>query len=129
MDLRAPDRGPGGFAPSADRERRLAPGPDPAPLVILMPVYNDWAALPLLFERLDKALDGAGLAAEIVVVDDGSAVVPDEGEWLDFRGYGRISSVTTLHLGRNVGHQRAIAIGLAYVQAHRPCRAVVVMDA
>jgi polyisoprenyl-phosphate glycosyltransferase len=129
MGPRVPDRGPGASAGSDDRDRRSATGPDGAPLVILMPLYNDWAALPLLFERLDKALGGAGLPAEVVVVDDGSASVPEDREWLDGRGYAWITSVTTLHLGRNVGHQRAIAIGLAYVHAHRPCRAVVVMDA
>src|SRR5262249_27115946 len=48
---------------------------------------------------------------------------------LDTERYERITSVTVVHLGRNVGHQRAIAIGLAYVHANRGCRAVVVMDA
>ena len=40
-----------------------------------------------------------------------------------------IARVDVLRLRRNVGHQRAIAIGLAFIHAHRPCRAVVVMDA
>jgi hypothetical protein len=129
MGLRVPDRGAEASGGSDDRDRRSVPGPDAAPLVVLMPLYNDWAALPILLERLDKALGGTGLPAEVVVVDDGSSTVPEDREWLDARGYGQITSVTTLHLGRNVGHQRAIAIGLAYVHAHRPCRAVVVMDA
>ena len=33
-----------------------------------------------------------------------------------------------LRLRRNLGHQRAIVIALAYVEAHVPCAAVVVMD-
>jgi len=37
--------------------------------------------------------------------------------------------VEILRLRRNLGHQRAIAIGLAYVEAKIPCQAVVVMDA
>jgi hypothetical protein len=57
MGLRASDRGD-------ERAGRAVPGPEPTPLVILMPLYNDWAALPFLFERLDKALGGAGLPAE-----------------------------------------------------------------
>src|SRR5262249_13928887 len=40
-----------------------------------------------------------------------------------------IARVDVLRLRRNVGHQRAIGIGLAFIQANRPCRAVVVMDA
>jgi hypothetical protein len=34
-----------------------------------------------------------------------------------------------VRLRRNLGHQRAIAIGLAYVERHVPCEAVLVMDA
>jgi cellulose synthase/poly-beta-1,6-N-acetylglucosamine synthase-like glycosyltransferase len=37
--------------------------------------------------------------------------------------------VQLLTLRRNVGHQRAIAVGLAYVHEHIACDAVVVMDA
>ena len=45
---------------------------------------------------------------------------------LDLRAIGRVE---VLHLRRNLGHQRAIAIGLAFVEAERPrCRAVVLMD-
>jgi glycosyltransferase involved in cell wall biosynthesis len=98
-------------------------------LVVLMPLYNDWAALPPLLERLEGALARAGLTAEVVVVDDGSSVVPGPDECRAPGDAKAITSVTVLHLGRNVGHQRAIAIGLAYLHAHRPCDAVVVMDA
>jgi hypothetical protein len=98
-------------------------------LVVLMPLYNDWAALPPLLERLESALARAGLTAELVVVDDGSSVVPGEDERRAPGDAKAITSMTILHLGRNVGHQRAIAIGLAYLHAHRPCDAVVVMDA
>jgi hypothetical protein len=37
--------------------------------------------------------------------------------------------VESLRLRRNLGHQRAIAIGLCFVHAERPCDAVLVMDA
>ena len=40
----------------------------------------------------------------------------------------RIREVEILQLRRNVGHQRAIAIGLAYLEASIRCEAVVVMD-
>ncbi|MGH7268646.1 MAG: glycosyltransferase [Candidatus Rokuibacteriota bacterium] len=99
------------------------------PLVVLMPVYDDWAAVPLLLDGLDEALAGAGLAGEAVIVDDGSSVAPDDGAWLDGRKFQALGAVTVVRLGRNVGHQRAIAIGLAYVHARRTPTAVVVMDA
>ena len=42
--------------------------------------------------------------------------------------YRRLDGVSLLELRRNLGHQRAIAVGMAYVEANRPCRAVVLMD-
>ena len=99
-----------------------------APFVVLMPVYNDWPLIPILLARLDAALAGAGLSAEIVLADDGSTTPPERG-LLDGAGFRAITSVTAVHLGRNAGHQRALAIGLAYIHASRPGRDVVIMDA
>lgn len=92
---------------------------------ILVPVYNDWESLRLLLERLDGALSRAGIRADVLVVDDAS---PQESGDLATR-YQAIDNVRILPLRRNLGHQRAIAVGLAYVHEHCPCDAVVVMDA
>jgi glycosyltransferase involved in cell wall biosynthesis len=96
-------------------------------LLVLLPVFNDWAALRKLLVALDRELAGAAIAAEVLVVDDGSTepFEPSAVE-ADFRA---IRRVDVLGLRRNLGHQRAIAIGLAFVEAERPdCRAVVLMD-
>ena len=104
-----------------DQPRVAAPA-----LVILTPVCDDWRSLRLLLPKLDAALAEAGLAAEVVVVDDGSNeprppdLAPAEAT--------AISRIRLVSLARNLGHQRAIAIGLAWVQARLPCSAVVVMD-
>jgi glycosyltransferase involved in cell wall biosynthesis len=95
-------------------------------LLILMPVFNDWIAARKLLDGLDAALAEQGLDACILVVDDGSTVDNNEAEWrASFRALHRID---ILRLRRNVGHQRAIAIGLAYVEEHMRCAAVVVID-
>jgi len=98
---------------------------EPAKLTILMPVYNDWRALSLLLPILDRELKAGGLNADIVLVDDGSTIaaprdLPDRFE--------AIGAIEVLSLRRNLGHQRAIAVGLSYIEAHRPPCAVVVMD-
>lgn len=95
-------------------------------LIVLMPVFNDWGALLILLPRLERALNVAGLRAEVLIVDDGSTVpVPPN---LGPNSFLAVESVDVLSLRRNLGHQRAIAVGLSYIEANRPCRAVVVMD-
>jgi glycosyltransferase involved in cell wall biosynthesis len=91
-----------------------------------MPVYDDWASAAVLIARLHATLRGSAFAIEYLMVDDGSSQEPPP----------RISveglpppSVQVLRLRRNLGHQRAIAIGLTWVQSHFPCRGVLVMDA
>lgn len=49
---------------------RVAPKVD---VSIVLPIHNEAAGLPALFERLFAALDAMGCAYEIVAVDDGSA--------------------------------------------------------
>src|SRR5436309_6983825 len=95
-------------------------------LMILMPVYNDWGALSILLPSLDRELNVEGLKAEVLMVDDGSTItVPSN---LGQNSFTAIKSVDILTLRRNLGHQRAIAVGLSYIEANRPCHAVVVMD-
>ena len=100
-----------------------------APFIVLMPLYEDWDALPLLLAHLDVALAGHGMTCDVVVADDGSRSTPPAPTILpaSFPAAG-VRSVTIVRLGRNLGHQRAIAIGLAYIHAAHPGTTVVVMD-
>lgn len=96
-------------------------------MAILLPVLNDWAALALLLRRLDAVLAAAGVAADVLVADDGSTEdLPADrlaGPWA------AIGRVEVLRLRRNLGHQRAIAVGLAFLEAERDAaELVVVMD-
>jgi glycosyltransferase involved in cell wall biosynthesis len=106
----------------------LDPGDEPElePLLILMPLYNDWASLGLLLDELDGVLASEGLTASVVVVDDGSTLAPHDD--LLGRDFWALRGLRIVELRRNLGHQRAIAVGLAYIEAHLPCRAVVLMD-
>jgi glycosyltransferase involved in cell wall biosynthesis len=103
--------------------------PPPIPggsAVILIPVFNDWTSLALLLPKLDASLAGGGLTAEVLIVDDGSTIEPgDVGVRASFVALRRID---VLSLRRNLGHQRAIAIGLGYLDDCIRPPAVVVMD-
>jgi len=114
----------------ASMPQASAPPPDQGEgrerLLILIPVYNDWNVLGSLLPRLDAALADARLVADLLVVDDGSTQDPS-----DFQVPGsleRLGKLFVLSLKRNLGHQRAIAIGLAYAEAQLDPDVVVVMD-
>jgi len=95
-------------------------------MVILIPMYNDWEAADLLLTGLDAAFASSPCRAEVLLVDDGSTEpMPDS---FARRRLAALRSIDILQLRRNLGHQRAIAVGLVYIQANRPCQAVVVMD-
>jgi glycosyltransferase involved in cell wall biosynthesis len=95
-------------------------------IVVLIPLFNDWEAAELLLNDLDRAFTGNREAAEVLIVDDGSSqAAPPE---FACKRFAALKSVDVLRLRRNLGHQRAIAVGLVYVYQNRPCRAVVVMD-
>lgn len=93
--------------------------------VVLIPVYNDWESVRLVLRQLDAELERHHARADVVVVNDGSTTPP--GAWLDFvpRALGRIDQLT---LWRNLGHQRALAIGLCHLASQPAVRTVVVMD-
>jgi hypothetical protein len=96
-------------------------------LIVLAPVLDDWEAVSLVLPRLDRELAVHGLRADVILVDDGSMAQPPSS--LRDSVFTAIEHVDVLSLRRNLGHQRAIAVGLSYIEANRPCRAVVIMDA
>lgn len=91
-------------------------------LVVVTPVYEDRVASSQLFVELKKVF---GDDLYVVVVDDGSVREPVEPASLLAAGV----AGDIVRLRRNVGHQRAIAIGLDHVaEKLLPHQRVVVMD-
>lgn len=89
--------------------------------VIVMPFYEDEAATRRLIKDLAAEF---GKKTYTVLVDDGSVHRPAELAWLgehDVEG-----AIVTLT--QNMGHQKAIAVGMSYAAEHFPDRAVVTMD-
>lgn len=96
--------------------------PSDANIVVVTPVYEDFEASRRLFKELQAEL---GENVYIVAVDDGSVRQPLDTSGLDIAG----ARGAVLKLRRNVGHQKAIAIGLGYVSTHlHTGQSVVVMD-
>jgi polyisoprenyl-phosphate glycosyltransferase len=92
------------------------------PVIVVMPVYEDVEACSLLFQAL---AEGFKDKVYVVAVDDGSVRQPLSVTHLQRCGV----AGSVLRLRRNVGHQRAIAIGLGYTAQHlSEEHRVVVMD-
>ena len=95
-------------------------------VLILIPSFDDWDAVRLLLPGIDQAFAGSAWSASVLVVDDASRrpVPPD---WPETH-LACLQSVDVLHLRCNVGHQRAIALGLYYAHEFTSTDAVLVMD-
>lgn len=79
--------------------------------VVVMPVYEDLEASSRLFLELARTQGGD---TYVVAVDDGSVRQPLPISAIEASGLEGV----VIKLRRNVGHQRAIAIGLSYVAEH-----------
>jgi polyisoprenyl-phosphate glycosyltransferase len=91
-------------------------------LSIVVPMLNEEKGLDTLVERLKPVLDGAGLAWEIVFVDDGSK---DRTCDILRRLNASDPRLKAVSLSRNFGKELAVAAGLKYATGD----AVVLMDA
>lgn len=94
-------------------------------LLFLIPVFNDWEAVSRVLADLDEQLETIEGPASVLLVDDGSTDPPPDRLPFEPR---HLARVEVLPARRNLGHQRAIALGLTFIYERRPCRAVVVMD-
>ena len=92
------------------------------PIAIVIPIHNDWTSAQLLVTALDRVLSQLAQPCHVILVDDGSTERP--GFMADVSW---ISSIRIVRLAVNLGHQRAISVGLT-VAAELNVRNVVVMD-
>jgi len=96
---------------------------------VIMPVYNDWDSFARLVKNLDDHLHAGqyDMNLDIIAVNDGSSWV--ELDLISQLTLHAAHSVEILHLAANMGHQRAIAIGLSEVASRDIYDIVIVMDA
>lgn len=91
-------------------------------LVVVTPIYEDTEASSQLFEALAASFPDQ---IYVIAVDDGSVKQPVSVHSLERAGLEGV----VIKLRRNVGHQRAIAIGLGYASERvLPKHRIIVMD-
>ncbi|MEM1401350.1 MAG: glycosyltransferase, partial [Pseudomonadota bacterium] len=118
-----------GASGSGKRASDKGPPPPQVPrLAIITPVYNDWDAFRQLASAIDTNVAPLDVSATIIAVDDGSVEpCPDLGPVLT--DCESVKAIEVVHLVRNMGHQKAIAIGLSHVHDDVPYDGVLVLDA
>ena len=91
-----------------------------SPIIILLPVYNDGASLACVLDDIEKEAGIIKTNIRVIAVDDGSTE--------SLAGIADYEPLSIIRLTRNLGHQKAIAIGLSYIKENHPNSVTVVMD-
>ena len=90
--------------------------------MVLLPLYNDWPAAAQLLVQIRQQ----NIRAEVLIVNDGSTdPQPDDPA---FRRDEILTLIHVLQLRRNIGHQRAIAVGLVHAYQSIACDSILIMD-
>ncbi len=79
-------------------------------LTIITPVFNDWSCLNRLASELGNTLEHSGQLSLLVINDGSTERYNSDIKKTTFNIY---KSIRLVNLGCNVGHQRAIAIGIS----------------
>jgi polyisoprenyl-phosphate glycosyltransferase len=95
-------------------------------VTILMPVFNDWSAVDLLLKELDRVCADSDLRPRVVLINDGST--EQDTSFLSWPPQS-LAQVEVLDLRCNVGHQRALCVGVVHVHQEYPGTTLLVMDA
>lgn len=89
-------------------------------VIIVCPFYNDEASFNIFAAQVEKEVQHLkNFEFSFLIINDGSAVKPALTSSLPIK---------IIHLNHNIGHQKAIAIGLSYAHQNLQFDKVVVMD-
>ena len=91
---------------------------------IVTPTFNDWNSLNKLLISLNKSIKGIKGKFKIIVVNDCST----EKSNLRTKNLKNIKNIKILNLNKNVGSQKAIYIGLKYVEKLKLKSLIAILD-
>jgi hypothetical protein len=96
-------------------------------IAIVVPVLDDWPSFAALVADIARQFDRDEVAIHVCAVDDGS-LAPFDIDAVNLPPNSGVVDVEIIRLALNLGHQRAIAVGLCALAEKREFDAVLVMD-
>ena len=93
--------------------------------IIIIPIYNDWKSLnKLLFQLNENFRNSKNFETEILIINDHSS----EQINIKNNNLSSIKKISIINLNKNLGSQKAIAIGLFYLKDRVKNSFVTIMD-
>ena len=96
-------------------------------IAIVTPILDDWVSFAVLVEEISNLFTGSDVAFHIYAIDDGSSI-PFDVDAVPLPAASCILAIELIRLAANLGHQRAIAVGLSAIAESTVIDAVPVMD-
>ena len=79
--------------------------------IFLMPLYDDWENLKILLEKIQNKIQKIDAEFEAIILNDFSSIKCN----VSFENLNSLKKIQIINFNKNVGSQRAIAIGLKYI--------------
>jgi hypothetical protein len=96
-------------------------------VAIVVPVLDDWPSFSALIADIANQYTGSEYSFHVCAVDDGS-IAPSAVDTVTVPPDSCISEIEVIRLALNLGHQRAIAVGLSALAESGDFDAILVMD-
>jgi len=96
-------------------------------IAVVTPVLDDWKSFVALLAEISNEFAGSNYMFDVYAVDDGSVIAVDLQK-IELPQDTCIARIEIVHLALNLGHQRAIAVGLCEVADRADIDTVIVMD-
>ena len=77
----------------------------------LIPVFNDWNSLNILLKQIDQEILSFKDRFDVIILNDNSTIKHS----IKNQNFKKINSIKILNLKKNLGSQRALAVGLKYL--------------
>ncbi len=92
--------------------------------LFLIPLYNDWRSLNFLLKKINFEIANKKRVAEVIILNDASKAK----NLISKKNLRYLKKISVVNLKENLGSQKAISIGLEYINSLRKKSIIIVMD-